>query len=327
MIVSAKITGVNVAYADYSKQPAGVKRGSPDWVMTRSELMAFAACPEKWIASEDTDTDTPATIWGRLVECLEMSPENFGSLFVVHPETYPPAGKPWTRRANYCSDWEEERTSAGLTVISPKVRAEADIALYALRSYLPRVDLVACSKKQVMVEGSFSVGAQTIPLRCLLDLVPNKTHLNFGRWLADSKTARNGDPKAFERVIDDEAYDVQAALGMDLYKKATGEDRTDWVFPLQENIKPYHVVKPMPALTAEFIAWGRDKYVAALGYYSRCLDSGQWPSYPVRGFVMGNAQYLSPAELWSYKQGGVTGAMPQDYEPPPPERDDQEVTP
>ncbi len=325
MITSATVVGSGISYEIYARQENGVVRGHPDFVMSRGEIVAFAANPEKWLSSQESE-DTTATEWGRLVECLEMNPADFGKLFEVHPENYPCESskrdprteKPWTARADYCKEWEEERKAAGITVISPKVKAEADLAVNAAFSYQPRFDLVACSKKQVMVVGEFKDKATglIIPLRCLIDLVPDENHPEMSKWLADSKTARNGNPEHFVRVVDDEAYDVQAALSIDLFTAATGRDITDWVLPLQENTPPYHIVKPMPALSSEFIEYGRVKYRIALRYYAQCLATNKWPSYPTGDRVVyGPLQFLDPKALFKYREMG--GVAPERKQAPP----------
>lgn len=313
MITSAKVVADGVSYEDYSRQT--VQRGDPAFSMSRGELVAFALNPEKYLASTPDDDDTPATLFGRLVETLEMAPETFEKLFAIHPENYPceptkrdpREEKPWTTRADYCKEWEEEAEQAGLTPISPKLKAEADIAVKAAQAYGPRAELVACSKKQVFVSGEWEDKATglVIPIRCLIDLVPDVKHPTMGKWLADSKTARNGDPSNFARVCDESSYDCQAALSIDLYSKATGEDRCEWVLPLSENTPPFHIVKPMPALTHEFLEYGRAKVHRALARYAQCLATNEWPSYSTGDrLVFNGVQYIAPDSLFSYRQSG-----------------------
>ena len=320
----------HISYEVYSRQAPGVTKGHKDFIMSRSELMRFFSCPEKWLSSEASE-GSDATDWGSLAECLEMAPETLDARFVVHPETYmggpkKDQEKPWTRQANYCKDWEQDKTEQGLIVISSETAHEAEAAVLVAHQYKPRWDLVMCSKKQVMVVGEWNdKNTKTIiPLRCLIDLVPDASHPKFGKALADSKTARNGDPEGFAKVIDEKSYDVQAALSLDLYTAATGEDRCEWIFPLQENEPPYHITKPMPALTAEFIAYGRAKYQIALREYAACLATGHWPSYPTGNrLVFGDLQYIAPDELWKYRQKGGAVESRMDYEPQPePKRED-----
>ena len=228
-------------------------------------------------------------------------------------------------------DWEDEKIAQGLTVVKSEVKAAADAAVKSLLEYAPRVELVSCSKKQVMVIGEWQDAATKlkVPVRCLIDFVPDKNNPNWGKSLADGKTARNGDPYNWAHVADDEGYDVQAALSMDLYLAASSEDRTDWTFPLSENIAPFHVVKPMPAMTAEFLQWGRLKYQSALTYYCQCLAKNDWPSYRVAGLPFGKVQLIGPENLWTYKQTAGQGSLDArtNYQPTPTPADDGEITP
>jgi hypothetical protein len=323
---NCKIIGEGITYAVYSRQAPGVGRGHKGFIMSRLELIAFALNPEKWLSRKESG-DTPATIFGRLVELLETNPTAFDSLFVVSPDTYTNkkgGESDWSRKSPDCAAWEDDKKESGLTVIKSEVKAAADAAVKPLLEYQPRAELVSCSKKQVMVVGDWHDAATKIkvPVRCLIDFVPPKEHPVWGKHLADGKTARNGEPENWARVVDDSGYDVQASLSMDLYCGATKEDRTDWTFPLSENTEPFHVVKPMPALTAEFILWGREKYQAALSRYAQCLATNVWPSYAVAGLRFGPTQLIGPDELWNYrKTGGVEMARRIEYQPKPPTAD------
>jgi exodeoxyribonuclease VIII len=332
MLTNCKIVGDHVTYAEYSKQPPDVQRGSPGYIMSRSELMDFAECPAKWILEPPSeDDDTKSTIFGRLVETLAMCPEDFDALFAVAPKMYKPAKgseeKLWDFRSTSCQQWRDERQSEGFTVISLAEKMEALMAVKQLMSDPNVVDLVDCSRKQVHVKGLWhdkDTGLD-ICVQALLDLVPNKKHDMFGKWLADQKTAREGNPSKFVRAIADNGYDMQAALHNDLYVAATGEDRTDFVFLLSENEPPFHVVKPMPAVTTEFMQFGREKYQGALRYYAQCLKTNKWPSYQVFGIHAGLIQLIGPESLWSYKQYGGQGSLQTkiEYSMPPKVSEDE----
>jgi len=219
--------------------------------------------------------------------------------------------KPWSRNANYCKEWESDRKAEGRQVVKADVMEQAALAVKAIQSDSVISELLSVSQKQVYLIGAWSDKATglEIPLRVLIDLIPPKDHLQFGRWLSDFKTARNGNPSQWARVVEDCNYDIQAALYFDIYCEATKEDRTDWVFALQENVAPYHVVKPLPALSQEFMAWGRLKYQKALTAYALCLSQNHWPSYSPAGLQLGDIQLIAPDELWSYKKTAGQGRI------------------
>lgn len=321
MFHDCKIIKDNCAYDEYHKQEP--KRGDKDYSMSRSELVEFASCPAKWILGPQGDDSTSATDWGSMVDCLLTSPDKFDALFAVAPETYPDSktgeAKPFTLASKWCKEWKSEQGNK--TIIKANIKADADAAVKAIQENKDVSELIRVSRKQVFALGFWEDAATKldIPVRVLIDLVPSTEHQRFGKWLSDFKTARNGDPAAWARVVDDQAYDVQAALYSDIYAAATGEDRSDWVFALQENTAPFHVVSPMPALTVEFLQWGREKYQAALTRYAQCLATKVWPSYAVAGLQFGPTQLIGPDELWNYRKvGGTENAKRIEYQPPKP---------
>ncbi len=294
--------------------------------MSRSEIMAFAENPDKWINSAKQDDSTKATDWGSCLDCLLTCPNEFENLFAVCPETYPAKGarkddpetdKPWNRNATFCREWEEKQGNK--IVLKPEILIEAQSAVKTLRQSPDIKELFDCSAKQVMVIGFWHECGMEIPLKGLIDLVPDVKHDWWKRSLGDSKTARNGNPAIWPRVCDDSGYDIQAALYLDLYCAATGEDRTDFVFSVQENEPPYHVVTPIPCMSQEFLAFGRAKYQNALSYYAQCLSSGIWPGYTPAGTVIGKIQIVSPENLFSYKSTAGQGnlASAEQFTPKP----------
>lgn len=335
-----KIVKVGATHAEYHEQKA--KRGDKDFVMSRSELVEFDLNPKRWVDGfgldpEDEEKDTPALDWGSLVDCLMMGKDEFNSRFAVSPATYANSKggeSKWTRQSKECASWEDERIAEGLTIIRSKTYDRALVAAQAINADPEAAELFKISQRQVYVAG-FWTDKKTglvIPVKILLDLVPPTTHPDFGKCLTDFKTARNGDPAKWDREVDDRDYDVQSALYMDVYRAAVKEDRTDWMFILQENVPPFHIVKPFPSLTEEFLNWGRAKYQEALRRYAECLATGVWPSYRVAGMPLGKLQGIRPDGLWTYRQsaGGAAldryAAAPEPIEPDE-RKDDGDIAP
>ena len=307
---NCKVIGENVTYADYHGQEA--KRGEAGYSMSRSELVTFAECPARWIAGYgESGDDTASTKWGSMIDCLLTSPGEFDRLFAVAPETYPDGKtgeqKPFTLASKWCKEWKASQGEK--TIIKAPEKQAADLAVKAIAENEIISSLFAASAKQVGVVGHWLDAATgiSVPVRILIDLVPPASHSLFGKWLADFKTARNGNPANWARTVDDMSYDVQAALYLDLYVAATGEERIDFVHAVQENMFPFHVVSPPPALSSEFIEWGRAKYRRALSLYCQCLKTGIWPSYAQSGMPFGSTQIIGPDELFRYRKcAGMT---------------------
>ncbi len=312
--INAKILGANRKRGEHEQK----ERGDKEFIMSRSQLVDFAECPSRWLAGGAVREESKSMAFGSVLDCLATTPDELLSKFAVTPELYPatpkkkgdePEMKEWTSRANYCKEWEAEREAQGLTVVSAELMEDAKKAFAALHENQPIASLIECSAKQVLIVADWKDDdtGLIIPFAALLDLVPDKTSPTWGKALADIKTARNGNPANWARVCDDSGYDVQAALYFDLHFSATGEDRTDFIHVVQENTFPFHVVSPPPAMSAEFLDWGRMKYRKALQLYCRCISTGVWPSYEQVGMKFGNTQIIGPEDCWNYRKGiGMT---------------------
>ena len=314
MLKNSRIIGANQKRSENGNEP----RGSKDFIMSRSQLVDFYECPARWHDGGEVEEESKAMNFGSVLDCLVTTPAELAKKFIEHPALYPATPKSkfaevemkdWTTRAKYCQEWEAEREAQGFTVVSLEMMADAKKAQAALFANDAIAALIQCSEKQVLILAEWHDEATglIIPLAALLDLVPNALDATWGKSLADIKTARNGNPAKWPNVCEDKGYDVQAALYFDLYRAARpDEDRTDFVHVVQENKFPFHVVSPPPALSVEFLEWGRSKYKAALRQYCQCLATNVWPSYPQVGFAFGHTQIIGPDHLWNYKN--LTGA-------------------
>lgn len=308
MWINSKIIGENQKRGEY-----GQARGDKSFVMSRSQLVEFAKNPEKWLAGALVEDDSTKQMdFGSALDCLLTMPDSFEATFAVCPAVYPceptkkdpRAEKPWNKNANYCDDWELKQIDAGKTVLSANMLSEVKIAFAAIQSKHAIRTMFECSAKQVLMTADWQDddSGLIVPFSALVDLVPHLSSTTWGKSLADLKTARNGNPATWPRTVDDSGYDVQAALYLDIYCAATGEDRTDFVHIIQENTFPFHVVTPPPLLSSEFLDWGRSKYKSALRLYCQCLSTGVWPSYEQQGIAYGSTQIISPDGLWNYRQ-------------------------
>lgn len=278
-IREASVVGAGVNYETYGKQT--VPRGAPGYVMGRSDLMEFAACPRRWVNGGDEDRDTDATEWGVRLDAMLLSPAEFAARYVVTPAEYEDAKtgamKPWTFAANVCKAWAEDH--AGKEFIKPDYQAKLDRAAKAVRDDHEAAAILACSKTQVMVTGTYEdrETGLVIPLKGLIDILPDAESPAYGKSLADFKTCRCAAQRAYTRAVFDGGYHVQGALYLDLYTVATGEDRCEFRHVIQENVPPFQVEKRI--ISHEFIEAGRAIYAAALRDYAQCLSTGEWPGY------------------------------------------------
>lgn len=295
---NAKVICDGASYAMYSAQTA--KRGDAAFSMSRGELMAFAENPRKWLAGFEKP-DTKSTAWGTLIDTLLLSPDRMSELIALCPATYQDEegnSKPWNFNAKVCKAWKKEQGDK--LIVKTTEYAAARDAVKALEKHKECIYLVANSKTQVFVCAEYADDATglVIPVRALLDLVPNRKTVDYGKALVDLKTGQSAEYREFEKSVFRNDYDAQAALHRDLYVEATGEDRTDWLFILQENEPPYEVADPIPMLSSDYVNIGREKYRQALARYCQCLATKNWPGYSV-GFRdrIGSTVVLDP-EPW-----------------------------
>lgn len=285
---NARIVGDNVDAESYMRQ--SVQRGDPQFVISRSELMLFASCPQRWIRGY-TFKDTDATEFGSLIDCLLTSPETFSKRYVERPATYP-AGKkhsqvvsgeisegdpvPWSSAARWCKDWAKQQGEK--EPVSAEDMADARAAVKRFAEDKEINDLLASSKRQVMVVAEYHDRETelVIPTKCLIDLVPDKDS-RFGKELADLKTCRSAAHDTWEKELDRHNYDAQGAMNIDHYVAATGEDRCSFLHALMENVFPFEPGKRN--MSQEFIELGRAKYVRALKRYCKCLKENKWPGF------------------------------------------------
>lgn len=293
---NAHLIGANYNPREYQMKG---KRGEASYIMSRSSLKDFADCPSRWIrGGEMKDEETSSTIWGSLVDCVLTQPGRLDDLFAIKPDTYTNDDgeeKPWNANSKTCRAWINQ--NEGRTCISQDFYLKAQRAVAQL---LPKVGGLGECDFQVYLKADYrdKETGLVIPICALIDLVPKE-----GRSIADLKTARNANPTKWARVCHDYWYDAQAALYLDSYNAATGEDRDQFEHIIQENEQPFEIA--LATLSVEFINQGRRKYTNALRLYAQCLKSGHWASYNDLALNNYNGRVLVEPENWMIESQNV----------------------
>lgn len=276
---SARVVSVNTDPAVYLR--SGGSRGEKDFIMSRGELMNFATCPHRWVRGYEAP-DSKATEWGSLMDTLLLSHDAFADRVAIYPAEYPADGKkgeilmkPWNNNATFAKEWKKAQGEK--LFIKADENNDAHIALAVLRSDAVIAEIVDTAQKQVFVMAEYhnKVTDLVIPVKALIDIVP--TLADFERCLIDFKTCASAAMRLWIIAVFTRNYDVQGALYLDAYTKATGEDRIDFRHICSESVSPYEVAKRL--LSSEFIEMGRARYVRALKRYARCLADNHWPGY------------------------------------------------
>lgn len=287
-----KIISANTNPAVYHN--TGGKRGQPDFVMSRSELMLFDHCPFRWLNGYKRK-DTEEMEWGSLLDAMVLNSERFWDDWAVCPATYPAEpkkkgfpidDKPWNRNATFCREWEATQQKNGKQIVKREQYGMAGEAKDCILKDAVANELIHTSKHQVMAIAEYH-DADTgldVSFKLLMDMVP----LESSKWmnaLADLKSTASCAERKWRNHVFDFALHVQGASYLDAYNAITGEQRDTFLHIVQENYDPWHVERRM--LSQEFLALGRMQYVQALKRYCQCLKTNEWPGYECREIVAG----------------------------------------
>lgn len=327
---NAKVIGENITVEAYQRRDPATPPGHKDFIMSRGQLMDFAKNPWAWRAGLPPYT-TKATDWGSLIDCMALTPDRFDHEYIVTPRTYVSSKgeeKDWDLRSSTCRDWVEEQKRAGLNAVGYDDWIEAMKACVVIKNDPIASELINCSKKQVMIMADYedrNTGI-VVPVKILLDLVPDKNHDRFGKTLADFKTSRGAERWEWVNHVKEHGYDVQAALYMDLYQAAfPDEDRIEWRHLIQESESPYAIGRRL--LSSEYLELGRMKYLAALRDYCVCLATNTWPGYDDYGDTYNGWSITEPKE-WMVKQSyGMGLKLPPKPEAQQPAGEDHGIIP
>lgn len=322
---NAKVVGTNVDPASYHVEL--VNRGDPKFEMTRSALCTFALCPERWLKGFEKD-ESDATRNGSLLDVLFLDQKRFYRDYCEIPATYKDAKtgeeKPWNFNSNVCKEWRDEPERKGKTLVKADDLIASRIALARLKDD-SFVDGVMCGAgTQVLVTATYHDAATglEIPVKALIDIVPNATGIHRS-ILVDFKTCRSAEIHAWTKSVFSFNYHVQAALHLDLFVAATGEDRNTFCNLIQENVPPFQIERRM--LSQEYLELGRNAYRSALAFYCQCLANNQWPGYYAETEI-GGWQLVSPA-AWMVMADPTPFRKTPDAEPPQPAEEKDDLIP
>lgn len=278
IFTNAKVIGSNVLPARYADEPE--QRGSPKLVVRGHLLSEVLRNPRRWRNGYESP-ESKSKQYGDVLDCLTFSPMQWPKRFCVTPAEYERDGerKKWRHdmRIPEVAKWWKDHE--GLQEVDSELNGKVHAALKVLQAD-PKIGAALTSgKSQVWVQADYTDKATglTIPVKCLIDLVPDYEHPLFGEFLVDLKTTASANPARFRRDVFNFGYDLQAAWYLDLYNAATGENRIDFCHIVQENFPPYEC--RMPILGRRFVERGRLRYQAALEIYCRSICSGFWPGY------------------------------------------------
>lgn len=287
------------------------ERGDPARVMSRSQLAIFDECPREWMDGATVER-TKAMEWGTLMDARITNPAMLEK-FRPAPATYwaepkkitdDPIEKPWNMNATACKDWWAIQERDGLIPVKSEIWEASKLATVALcRDKIAGAFVASCQfQVQVLCEWVDEITGIAVPLKCLVDLVPQwradgaEAYPGKKLFLGDFKTANDLSAHGWQRTVFDQDYHVQAALYLDAWNAATGENRNTFVHILQRSTAPFQTARRM--LDEDFIELGRLTYQQQLRRYCQCLATGVWPDYDTdqqeKGVIIDGWRLTSP---------------------------------
>lgn len=286
MIKNAVIVGDNITPAVYNTEPS--ERGSKAYALRAHALAEILRNAKRWVRGYESP-ETKSMEFGTLYDCLLLEPFQFSKRFAILPPDAPRkpserqinAKKPSPATVEAIEWWKEWLANNPGEIVKPELNASVHVAIHRLQEDNLICELIACSAKQVMVKAEWHdlPTGLVVPLKCLIDIVPDYEHPVFGNSLWDLKSTRNASPRFFARDAQRYMYHLQAGFYSDMFNAASGQNRSDFGHIVQEAYPPYEYRTPPPLLSQRFFNFGKLAYQSALSLYCRSLASGEWPSY------------------------------------------------
>lgn len=225
--------------------------------VSKSMLWRFNESPYKWRFGSPAKPSA-AMDFGSLVHDLTLSASLVNDLYAVNTEFD-------DFRTKAAREWRDEQAANGKTVVTKK---DMDIAMEIS-------DLIEFELTGAFVDMSYEVAAYgaigNTTVKGMIDIIPKESNMIVDLKTIDSiKSERN-----LNNVIWERGYHWQAALYLDLYTAATGENREQFQFIFIETSRPFEVVwVDMPK---DLIDLGRAGYMNAIAKWQKCLATNVWP--------------------------------------------------
>lgn len=240
--------------------------------VSKSDLDLISRSPAHYVAAKSAPREpTPAMLMGSAFHTAVLEPDKFSELYCVAPEGI-------DRRTKVGKEaWAAfQLENAGKEILKPDVMEairgmEAAITGHPLAKPLVRG---GTAEQSMYWEPSIVEGVTS---KCRPDFIKD---LQDERYvIVDLKSTEDARPGAFERSAWNYRYYVQSAYYWDGCTDALGRAPDAFIFIAVEKAPPYAVA--VYEASIEMLNAGREEYFRNLRVYRDCLDSGNWPAYPV----------------------------------------------
>lgn len=243
--------------------------------MTEAEYRAYPAVNWSTLRSMDDSPahyraaltagrkDTPALWFGRLVDCLIFTSDEFGSKYAISPYD--------DFRKKDAQQWRDETVALGVDIVKPDTLAEARALAAAVRAHPVAARYLDAGEFQVpMIWTDPETG---IECKGLADLIGR------GSFLIDGKSARTIEKRRYAAQAGSLRYHCQLAHYRAGCRLALGFDPEFVGHIVYEKGAPYDVA--VFEFTPTVINSGEVIVRELLSHVAECRASGVWPGrYP-----------------------------------------------
>lgn len=166
--------------------------------------------------------------------------------------------------------WEDKQRAAGRIILTPK---DGDVVGRMAEAVLAHPVARMLFERDGNPEVSVFDNRFGVKRRGRFDYLPNE-----GGIAVDLKTTVDASKAGFARSAAKYGYHIQRGHYLDILERITGE-RRDMLFVAVEKEAPYQVA--VHRLSTEFAEMGETEALEAIDTYRRCIESNEWPGYPV----------------------------------------------
>lgn len=192
-----------------------------------------------------------------------------GEQFITYPEEH------LTKSGNASTSaktvaWADEQRASGKVILSP---ADATVSAAMAEAVLTHPLAKKLFEREGHSEVSVFDSSRGVKRRGRFDYLPDE-----GGIAVDLKTTMDASKSGFAKSAAKFGYHIQRGHYLDILQRATGR-KADMLFVTVEKEAPYLVA--VHKLSEEFADMGEVEALEAVNIYQRCMESGEWPGYPV----------------------------------------------
>lgn len=256
--------------------------------LSYSSLKAFRKSPKHYINYlEQPFIDTPATLLGKVVDCLALTPELFEKRFLeyVKPDLRSTKGKEENEKMlSYA-------TANKLTLVSPDDVKTAKICVESLLSTKTSADLLK-AKKRAQIKLSWRNKENNLPLLGYADF---ESFMWDELFVVDLKTASDADPDIWQRDFFKYDYTIQAGAYLDGYHKQFYKFPY-FVFLVVETKEPFNV--SVNFVDSKMVEFCKQEFYGTLKAFRYCMDNNLFKQgYEFRTQTMDYFSIQKPAYI------------------------------